>query len=100
MMSLATAIGLLPDIIIAVSQFEPAGGLSQALSDSPILALGALFAAGVLTSLTPCVYPMIPIIISFFGKLSEDKHIGKTTVAVLYGSGIAGTFIFIGLLGI
>ena len=58
-----------------------------------------LFAIGgaILSWVMPCVYPMIPIIISFFGKLSEDKHIGKTTVAVLYGSGIAGTFIFIGL---
>ena len=41
---------------------------------------------------------MIPIIISYFGKTSEDKNIGKTTVAILYGAGIAGTFIIIGLL--
>ena len=46
----------------------------------------------------PCVYPMIPIIISFFGKVSEDKNIGRSSVAALYGLGIAGTFIFIGLL--
>ena len=59
-----------------------------------------LFAIGgaILSWVMPCVYPMIPIIISFFGKLSEEKRIGKNTVAVLYGSGIAGTFIFIGLL--
>ena len=41
---------------------------------------------------------MIPIIISFFGKVSEDKNIGRSSVAALYGLGIAGTFIFIGLL--
>ena len=58
-----------------------------------ILAIGC----AILSWVMPCVYPMIPIIISFFGKLSEEKHIGKTTVAVLYGSGIAGTFIVIGL---
>ena len=58
-----------------------------------ILAIGG----AILSWVMPCVYPMIPIIISFFGKLSEEKHIGKTTVAVLYGSGIAGTFIVIGL---
>ena len=59
-----------------------------------------LFAIGgaILSWVMPCVYPMIPIIISFFGKLSEDKNIGKNTVAAFYGSGIAGTFIFIGLL--
>ena len=40
---------------------------------------------------------MIPIIISFFGKLSEEKHIGRKTVASIYGIGIAGTFFVIGL---
>ena len=47
--------------LFALLQIEPAGGLSQALSSSPLLALGAMFGAGLLTSLTPCVYPMIPI---------------------------------------
>ena len=40
---------------------------------------------------------MIPIN-HFFGKTSEDKNIGRTAVAMLYGAGIAGTFIVIGLL--
>ena len=30
-------------------------------------ALGVAFAAGVLTSFTPCVYPMIPVIVTFMG---------------------------------
>ncbi|MBI1903887.1 MAG: thioredoxin family protein [Planctomycetia bacterium] len=45
----------------------------------------------------PCVYPMIPITISFFGKVAERKHAGKTAVAASYGLGIAGTFVVIGL---
>ena len=59
-----------------------------------IIAIGGAFLSWVM----PCVYPMIPIIISFFGKVSEDKNIGRSSVASLYGLGIAGTFIFIGLL--
>ena len=59
-----------------------------------IIAIGG----AILSWVMPCVYPMIPIIISFFGKVSEDKNIGKISVASLYGSGIAGTFVFIGLL--
>ena len=47
--------------LYALLQIEPAGGLTEALSQSPLLALAVLFGAGVLTSLTPCVYPMIPI---------------------------------------
>ena len=59
-----------------------------------LLAIGG----AILSWIMPCVYPMIPIIISFFGKTSEDKNIGRSAVALLYGAGIAGTFIFIGLL--
>ncbi len=59
-----------------------------------IIAIGG----AILSWVMPCVYPMIPIIISFFGKVSEDRNIGRSSVAALYGLGIAGTFIFIGLL--
>jgi len=48
-------------MIPTLLQIEPAGGLTEALSSSPLVALAAMFGAGVLTSLTPCVYPMIPI---------------------------------------
>ncbi len=42
-------------------------GLSAQLSASPLTALPVLFGAGVLTSLTPCVYPMIPITAAIVG---------------------------------
>jgi thiol:disulfide interchange protein DsbD len=41
--------------------------LSTLLSQNPLLALPALFAGGVLTSLTPCIYPMIPITAAIIG---------------------------------
>ena len=33
----------------------------QALAASPLLALALAYAGGLLASLTPCVYPMLPI---------------------------------------
>lgn len=36
-------------------------GLGNSLATQPAVALALLFGAGVLTSLTPCIYPMIPI---------------------------------------
>jgi len=42
-------------------------GLAAQLSSSPATALPVLFGAGVLTSLTPCVYPMIPITAAIVG---------------------------------
>jgi thiol:disulfide interchange protein DsbD len=41
--------------------------LSAQLSNSPIASLALVFGAGVLTSLTPCVYPMIPITAAIVG---------------------------------
>jgi cytochrome c-type biogenesis protein len=41
--------------------------LSAQLSSSPFTALPILFIAGVLTSLTPCIYPMIPITAAIVG---------------------------------
>lgn len=41
--------------------------ITDRLSGSPATALPLLFLAGVLTSLTPCVYPMIPITAAIVG---------------------------------
>ena len=55
------------------------------------------FGGAIISWIMPCVYPMIPIIISFFGKMSEEKNIGRMTIAFFYGLGISGTFVAIGL---
>jgi thiol:disulfide interchange protein DsbD len=47
--------------------------LSQQLSSSPVTALPLLFLAGVLTSLTPCIYPMIPITAAIVGGQSAGE---------------------------
>jgi thiol:disulfide interchange protein DsbD len=81
-------------------QVEPSGGLSQALSGSPLLALGTLFVAGVLTSLTPCVYPMIPITASIItGTAREDQTRGRTVgLTLTYVGGMAMLYAFLGML--
>jgi cytochrome c-type biogenesis protein len=45
-------------------------GISDALTANPLAALPLLFVAGLLTSLTPCVYPMIPITVALVGQES------------------------------
>ena len=47
------------------------------LSGNPALALPVLFAGGVLTSLTPCVYPMIPITAAIVGGQSAGDRSGS-----------------------
>ena len=48
--------------------------LDQALRDHPLLAIPALFGAGLVTSLTPCVYPMIPITAGLLGGASAAER--------------------------
>lgn len=37
------------------------------------LSLGTAFGAGVLASLSPCVYPLIPLTLGYLGQLSKNK---------------------------
>jgi thiol:disulfide interchange protein DsbD len=46
--------------------------LSTALVSRPLLAFPAVFAGGVLTSLTPCIYPMIPVTAAIVGGQSAQ----------------------------
>jgi len=79
-------------------QIEPAGGLSEALSSSPLIALGAMFGAGLLTSLTPCVYPMIPITSAVIaGTTREDQSRLRTVgLTLTYAIGLALVYATLG----
>ncbi|HSW31177.1 MAG TPA: cytochrome c biogenesis protein CcdA [Longimicrobiales bacterium] len=90
----------LPALLTAILQAEPAGGLSEALSASPLLALATLFGAGLLTSLTPCVYPMIPITVSVIaGTAREGQTRGRTVgLTLTYAVGMATFYAFLGAL--
>ena len=46
---------------------------------SPMRALPAVFLGGVLTSLTPCIYPMIPITAAIVGGTSVGEQAAGTT---------------------
>ena len=81
---------------VATSSPNDGGPLGKANSLFGIFLLAV--GGAILSWVMPCVYPMIPIIISFFGKMSEEKHIGKNTIASFYGLGISGTFVLIGIL--
>jgi thiol:disulfide interchange protein DsbD len=58
----------------------------------------AAVVAGFAALLTPCVYPMVPITISFFLKQSEKQHHRPMTLALVYCGGIIATFTGLGLL--
>lgn len=85
--------------------------LGSQLSGNPAAALPLLFGAGVLTSLTPCVYPMIPITAAIVGGQSVAGDAGVATpsrwrpvaLTLVYVLGLAivysGLGLFAGLTG-
>jgi len=55
------------------------------------------FGAGLVALLTPCVFPMIPLTVSFFLKRSESKSKGRSE-ALLYSFSIVFIYLFLSLL--
>ena len=69
------------------------------LHGNPLVALGALFLAGVATSLTPCIYPMIPITVGIIGSAAPGRSRGRTVALTLtYATGLALLYALLGLL--
>ena len=75
-------------------------GLDAFPLDQPWSALPVLFGAGVLTSLTPCIYPMIPITAAILGGAGsrERSRWGTVLATASYVVGLALVYASLGLL--
>jgi len=93
------AVLYLPDLVGA----GPAGGETQNRlkgiieSAGPVLAFGVAFLGGVLTSLTPCVYPLIPITVSIFGARKAGSRGEAVALSGLYVLGIGAMYTALGV---
>lgn len=79
----------------------PSGGglaarLEGALARGSLLAFVLVFVGGILTSFTPCVYPMIPITISFVGGRARNRAHGFV-LSLFFVLGIAIMYSALGL---
>jgi thiol:disulfide interchange protein DsbD len=61
------------------------------------LSLLFVFLAGLALNLTPCVYPLIPITIGYFGGQSEGKTSRLVMLGLLYMLGMALTYSVVGV---
>ena len=74
------------------------------LSGNPLKAIPFVFAGGVLTSLTPCIYPMIPITAAIVGGTSMTDGAGHrsrwrpVSLTIAYVTGLALVYSALGLL--
>ncbi|MEZ4648168.1 MAG: cytochrome c biogenesis protein CcdA [Candidatus Eisenbacteria bacterium] len=73
-----------------------AGKLEHALKTGSFFAFLIVFIGGVLTSFTPCVYPMIPITISYIGGSAKGK-LGGFFLSLFFVLGIALMYSSLGL---
>lgn len=62
-----------------------------------IYAILFFFIAGLALNLTPCVYPVIPITVSFFGSQARQDKAASFLIALFYVLGIALIFALLGL---
>jgi cytochrome c-type biogenesis protein len=74
--------------------------LESTLQDQPLAAVVVLFGAGLATSLTPCVYPMIPITAGILGGAGSARRSRARTVMLtaVYVLGLALVYSILGLL--
>ncbi len=61
------------------------------------LTLILIFIGGLALNLTPCVYPLIPITISFFGAQVSNNKAQKIIMALVYVFGMSITYSVLGL---
>ncbi len=78
------------------NEANPQKSGQSAASRGLIAYAGVAFSAGLLALLTPCVFPMIPITVSFFTKRSENGGAGMSG-PIAFCAGIIGTFTVVGV---
>ncbi len=71
----------------------------NALENNLLLAFVLVFLSGLLTSFTPCIFPMIPITLAILGHDSEKRsRLQNFSLSVFYVIGIASTYSILGVI--
>ncbi|MHB8054235.1 MAG: protein-disulfide reductase DsbD family protein [Candidatus Aminicenantales bacterium] len=82
-----------------VPAVPPASGKPSLFAGKGLAVIFVLvFLGGLALNLTPCVYPIIPITISYFGGQAEGKKGAVAIHAVLYVLGMAVTYSILGVI--
>ncbi len=81
------------------STFSLFQSLDKLLQSSLLLAFISVFLAGILTSFTPCIFPMLPITVSVLGYNAEkNSRMQNLLRALSYVFGIAITYSSLGVI--
>ena len=72
--------------------------VKQELEHKSFLLFLLVFVAGFLTSLTPCVYPVIPIVMGYIGTHSGNKKLKGFYLSIFFVLGLAIVYSIFGLI--
>ncbi|MBU1862285.1 MAG: sulfite exporter TauE/SafE family protein [Candidatus Omnitrophica bacterium] len=72
--------------------------LSEYIQSAPLLALIIIYIGGVLTSFTPCVFPIIPITIGVLGTRNASSKIHALLISLVYVFGMAVVYASLGMI--
>ncbi|MFH1380396.1 MAG: cytochrome c biogenesis protein CcdA [bacterium] len=72
------------------------GMLENSLQSFSLISYVAAFGAGVLTSFTPCVYPMLPVTVAYIGGKSGGSRMKSIFLTLSYVLGIAVMYSILG----
>ncbi|MFZ5468746.1 MAG: protein-disulfide reductase DsbD family protein [Myxococcota bacterium] len=93
---LAAALAVVPFVLpTGADAGIDASGLLE--SGRFLVAAGAIFLGGLLTSLTPCVYPLIPITVSVFGARRAESRGRAVVLTSAYVIGMGLVFSVLGV---
>lgn len=81
----------------APEEASPARQAEPVKNYASLWAFLALFGAGVITSFTPCVYPVIPITISVFGARGAESKTRAFLLSLAYVQGIGLVYSLLGV---
>ena len=88
------------DVEVALPAAQLNDSSSSSSSSSPDEGVWSIFIiaflSGFIALLTPCVFPMIPMTVSFFTKQSKNKASGIKN-ALIYGLSIIGIYVVLGV---
>jgi cytochrome c-type biogenesis protein len=71
--------------------------IADQLSNNPLAGIAVAFGGGLLASLSPCLYPMIPVTVSIVGGGTGGRG-QRIGLALMYVAGLATTYSVLGLI--
>ena len=92
------AVVAFPALALAGPSAQSGPDFSQALANGGVfVALGVCFVAGLGMSMTPCVWPMIPITVSIFGATESKSRWRGAGLSSMFVLGLATFFAGVGI---